>query len=146
MCIRDSRGTEYINKDLTLLCTLFQIRHSPRTPYAPWTNGLVESQNRNLGTHLRLFLNEPPTNWSIQTQMYAYAHNTTPLSDLKLTPHQIVFHSHPRTPLTFDLNITRDADHSCNSNYCSQLPPHSHYEESDLNPFFSSLISKPIST
>ena len=71
------RGNEYINEDLTHLCTLFQIRHSPRTPYAPWTNGLVESQNRNLGTHLRLFLNDPPTNWSIQTQMYAYPHNST---------------------------------------------------------------------
>ena len=39
------RGTEYINQDFTHLCTLFQIRHSPRTPYAPWTNGLVEAQS-----------------------------------------------------------------------------------------------------
>ena len=43
------RGTEFAN-----LCTTMGIRHSPRTPYAPWTNGLVENQNRNLGTHLRL--------------------------------------------------------------------------------------------
>ena len=38
------RGTEYINQDFTHLCTPFQILHSPRTPYAPWTNALVEAQ------------------------------------------------------------------------------------------------------
>ena len=46
------RGTEYINQDMAHLCSLFHINHSPRTPYSPWTNGLVEVQNRNLGTHI----------------------------------------------------------------------------------------------
>ena len=36
------RGTEYINSEFANLCTTMRIRHSPRTPYAPWTNGLVE--------------------------------------------------------------------------------------------------------
>ena len=53
------RGTEYIIQDMALLCSLFKINHSPRTPYSPWTNGLVEIQNRNLGTHLRLFFTTP---------------------------------------------------------------------------------------
>ena len=44
------RGSEYNNKDMAHLCTLMGIRHSPRTAYSPWTNGLVEVQNRNLGT------------------------------------------------------------------------------------------------
>ena len=35
-------------------------RHSPRPPYSHWTNGLVEVQNKNLGTHLGIFpLNNP---------------------------------------------------------------------------------------
>ena len=46
------RGSEYINSELANLCTTMGIRRSPRTPYAPWTNGLVENQNKNLGTHL----------------------------------------------------------------------------------------------
>ena len=61
------------------------IRHSPRTPYAPWTNGLVENQNRNLGTHLRLFLHNTPENWSTQVHMYAYAHSSQPLFELNLS-------------------------------------------------------------
>ena len=139
------RGTEYINQDMAHLCSLFHINHSPRTPYSPWTNGLVEVQNRNLGTHLRIFLQNPPTNWSFQTQMYAYAHNTTPLSQLKLSSYQIVFHTHPRIPLTFSLNISRDTFKNCTATYCESLSPHSHYSLQDLNPFFHSLIDKPIS-
>ena len=53
------RGTKYINQDIAHLCSLFHINHSPRTPYSPWTNGLVEVQNRNHGTHLRIFLQNP---------------------------------------------------------------------------------------
>ena len=104
------------------LCSHFHINHSPRTPYSPWTNGLVELQNRNLGTHLRIFLQNPPTNWSFQTQMYAYAHNTTPLSQPKLSPYQIVFHTHPRIPLTFSLNLPRDAIFQKSSNLSELVP------------------------
>ena len=57
------------------------IRHSPRTPYAPWTNGLVGNQNKTLGTHLRLFLHNTPETWSTQVHMYAYARNSQPLSE-----------------------------------------------------------------
>ena len=49
------RGSEYINSELANLCTTMGISHSPRTPDAPWTIGLVENQNKNFGTHLRLF-------------------------------------------------------------------------------------------
>ena len=44
------RGSEYINSESELanFCTRMGIRHSPRTPYAPWTNGLVENRNKNL--------------------------------------------------------------------------------------------------
>ena len=42
------RGSEYINSELAILCTTMGIRQSPRTPYAPWTNGLVENQNKTL--------------------------------------------------------------------------------------------------
>ena len=58
------RGSEYINSELANLCTTMGIRHSPRTPNAPCTNGLVENQNKNFGTHLILFLHNTPENWS----------------------------------------------------------------------------------
>ena len=127
------------------LCFLL-INHSTRTLSSPWTNGLVEVQNRKLGTHLGLFLQNHPTSWSFQTQMYAYAHNTTPLSQLKLSPYQIVFHTQPCIPSTFSLNVTRDSSKTCIASYCNSLVPHTHYTDQNLNPFFHSLLNKPILT
>ena len=138
------RGSEYVNKEMAHLCTLMGIRHSPRTAYSPWTNGLVEVQNRNLGTHLRMFLHDTPKDCEIQVHMYAYAHNSQPRSELNVSPHEIVFHTRPRIPFTFDLNLTRDTYKTCISRYCSQLPEHSHYDKTDFNPFFYRTLSRPI--
>ena len=96
------RGSEYINKEMAHLCTLMGIRHSPRKAYSPCTNGLVEVQNRNLGTRLRMFLHDTPKDWAFQVHMYAYAHNSQTLSELNISPREIVFHTRPRIPLTFD--------------------------------------------
>ena len=61
------RGSEYVNKEMAHLCKLMGIRHSPRTAYSPWTNGLVEVQNRNLGTHLRMFLHGTLKDWAFKS-------------------------------------------------------------------------------
>ena len=47
------RGSEYPSSETSNCCTLI---NSPRTAYAPWTNGLVEVQNKNRGNHSRIFL------------------------------------------------------------------------------------------
>ena len=126
------------------LCSVFNINQSARTPYSPWTNGLVEVKNCNLCTHLCFFLlQNPPTKWSFQTQMYAYAHNTTPLAQLKLSPYQIVFHTHS---LTFSLKLLSDSSQNCISPFCTSLPPHTHYSNQDLNPFFHPLLAEHISS
>ena len=138
------RGSEYVNKEMAHLCTLMGIRQSPRTAYSPWTNGLVEEQNSSLDTHLRMFLHDTPKDWAFQVHKYAYAQNCQPLSELNISPHEIVFHTRPRIPLTFDLNLNRDTYKTCISRYCSQLPEQSHYDKSDLNPFFYRTLSKPI--
>ena len=90
------RGSEYVNKEMAQLCTLMGIRHSPRTAYSPWTNGLVEVQNRNLGTHLRKFLHDTPKDWAFQVHMYAYARNSQPLSELHI---KLFFTQDPEYPL-----------------------------------------------
>ena len=127
------------------LCTLARNRHSHRTAYFPWTNGLVEVRIRKLGTHLRMFLHHTPKDWTFQVQMYAYTHNSQPLSELNVSPQEIVFHTQATVPLTFDLNLNRILSKKfCISKYYSQLPEHSHYDKMDLNPFFYKTHSKPI--
>ena len=137
------RGSEYVNKEMAHLCTRMGLRHSPRTAYSPWPNGLVEVRNRNLGTHLRMFLHDTPKDWAFQVHMYVYAHKSQQLSELNVSPHQIVFHTQPRTPFTFDLILNRNTLKTCISKYRSQLPEHSHYDKTDLNPFFYRTLSKP---
>ena len=83
---------------------------------------------------------------SFQTQIYAYAHNTTPFSQLKLSPYQIVFHTHPRIPSTFSPNLPRDSSNTFIASYCDSFPLHTHYSTEDLNPFFHSLLDKRISS
>ena len=139
-----ARGSEYVNSELANLCTTMGIRNSPRTPYAPWTNGLVENQNKNLGFHLRLLLHNTPENWSTQVHMYAYAHNSQPLSELTLPPYEIVFHTIPRIAINFELNLQRDTYRNCTSQFCQNQPLHTHYDKSKLNPFFHKILSKPI--
>ena len=108
------RGSEFVNKNMVHLCTLMGIRQSPRTTYSPWTNGLVEVQNRNLGTHHhRMFLHNTPQDWAFLVHMYAYAHNSQPISELKVSPYEIVFHTRPKILLTFDLNLNRNSSKTC---------------------------------
>ena len=57
------------------------------------------------------------------------------MTQLNVSPHEIVFHTRPRIPLTFDLNLTRDTSKTFISRYFSQLQEHSHYDKSDFNPF-----------
>ena len=58
--ITDKR-TERLNSEMAKCSTVFEIGHSPGTSHVPWTNGL-EVQNKNLGTHLRMFLPDNPDN------------------------------------------------------------------------------------
>ena len=64
--------------------------------------------------------------------MYALAHNSQPRSALNVTHHELVFHIRP---VTFDLNPNCNKNSTCISQYFSQLPEHSYYDRTVLNPF-----------
>ena len=84
------RGSEYVTKEMANFCTLMGISYLTRAAYSPWTNGLVEVQNRNLGTHLRNFLHDTK-DWAFQVHTFAYARNSQPLSELNVSPRDIFF-------------------------------------------------------
>ena len=76
--------------------------------------------------------------------MYAYAHNSQPFSELNLSPYEIVFHTRPRIPINFELNLQKDTYRKCTTQYCQDLPLHTHYDKSNLNPLFHKILSRPI--
>ena len=76
--------------------------------------------------------------------MYAYAHNSQPLSELNFSPYEIGYHIIPRIPINFELNLQRDTYRNCTSQFCQNLPLHTLYDKSNLNPLFHKILSKPI--
>ena len=68
-----------------------------------------------------MFLHDTPKAREFQVHMNAYAHNSQPLLELNFSPHEIVFHTRQRNPLTSDLNLSRNTSKTCISQYCSQL-------------------------
>ena len=138
-------GSEYITTDMAHLCTLMDIRHSPRTPYSPL--GPMDSLKFKIKTLVHIFVCSYKTLPGIlqnQVSLYAFAQNSQPLSALNVSPHELVFHIRPRIPSTYGLNLIRNKNNTCMSQYCSQLPQHSHYDKTDLNPFFYKTLSKTI--
>ena len=107
-------------------CTLFDLRHSRRNSHAPWANGLVEVQNKIVGTHLRMFLRNTPKNWFIPVPFSGYAHKTKPLPRLHISSYEKVFHKPPRISLIFQLNLSQNSIRECIAQWCSELSPHSY--------------------
>ena len=78
-----------------------------------------------------MFLQDSPKDWAFQVHKYANAQNSQLLSELNVSPREIVFHTQPRIPLTFDLNLNRNTLKICNSKNCCQLPQRSHNFKTD---------------
>ena len=76
--------------------------------------------------------------------MYAYAHNSQPLSELNNSPIEIVFSHKTQNPPYLRFKLYWDSSKTCISRHCSQIPEHSHYDKTVLNPFFYRSHSKPI--
>ena len=137
---------EHLNSEKVNCFTPFKIRHSPRTANAPWTNGLVEVQNKLLGTHLRMFRHGTPKNWSIHVHFVAYAHKTQPSSHMYNSPYERVFHTKLRFTLNFQFSLPQNSFCQSTAQNCLELLPHSHYQSADLNLLLHSTNLKRIST
>ena len=97
------RGSRYINTDIAQ--PALYSHGNPSYSYnslLPLEIGLVEVQNKILGTHLRMFLQNTSKTRAHQVHVYAFAHDSQPLSPSNVPPHEIVFHPRPRIPLTFN--------------------------------------------
>ena len=101
-------GTGYPNSEPAKCCPLFFIRQYRRTPHDPWTNGFIEVQKKNRGTHLRMFLIEASEDWSKSFHFFACAYNTQPISYLHFSAQEIVSHTQPNFPMKSQFNPSRN--------------------------------------
>ena len=111
--IRSDNGSEYINTEITHLCSYFEIKFKPSNIYAPWTDGLVEGTNRIIGQFIRSLLKAKYNNWSRKAKLFPYAYNTQYQTRLGMSTYEVVFNQKPRKPTKLQLGTTTDEIGNC---------------------------------
>ena len=137
--LRD-RGTAFINTDFINWTKELGITLRPRTGYSPWTNGNVETQNQHIARYWRKFLNDAGNNWSSLAPKIAFAHNTSVSYTTGKTPYEIVFGTKPQIPMSLKLGLYRNKHKLCCSEFCEDLPSHSHSENNIKNQLLDNLL------
>ena len=143
--IIQDRGTAFINTDFINWTKELGITLRPRTAYSPWTNGKVETQNQNIARYWRKFLNDAGTNWSSLAPKFAFAHNTSVNYTTGKTPYQIVFGTKPQIPMSLKLGLYWAKHKLCCSEFCKDLPSHSHTENNKKNQLLDNLFKPQLS-
>ena len=84
-------GNEYINGKFLHFCRTYNVQFKPRTPYAPWSNGLVANSNRQLNTFHRKVLDSQYDTWSQKVKVIPFAFNSKVRTNMNLSPYELVF-------------------------------------------------------
>ena len=92
-------GNEYITGDFAHFCRTYNVQFKPRTPYVPWSNGLVENISRQLNTFLRTVLESQYDTWSQKVKVFPFAFNSQVRTNLNLSPYELVFGQKPKKPI-----------------------------------------------
>ena len=118
-------GNEYINGEFTHFCRTYNVEFKPRTPYAPWSNGLVENSNRKLNAFLRTVLDSQYDTLSHKVNIFPFAFNSQVRTNLNLSLYELVFGQKPKKPIMFNLSSTTDSlgNEKPTENSPCNLPP-----------------------
>ena len=130
-------GNECINGEFAHFCRTYNVQFKPRTPYAPWSNGLVENSNRQLNTFLRTVLESQYDTWSQKVKVFPFAFSSQVRTNINRSPYEIVFGLKPKKPIMFNLSCTKYNFGNCNQTQnspCLSLPKHTHTDHLGLQP------------
>ena len=139
------RGTAFINTEFFNWTKELGITLRPCTAYSLWKNGKIETQNQHIARYWRNFLNDAGNNWSSLAPMFAFAHNTSAKYTTGKTPCEIVFGTKPQSPTSLNLGLYRNKYKICCSNFCKNLPSHSHSENRLRNELLDNLLQRQLS-
>ena len=139
------RGTVFINTEFINWTKELRLTLRPRTAHSPWTNGKIETQNQHIARYWRNFLNDAGNNWSSLAPKIAFANNTSVNYTTVKTPYEIVFGTKPQIPTSLKLGLYRNKHKLCCSEFCKDLPSHSHSENNIKNQFLDNLLRPQLS-
>ena len=130
-------GNEYFKGEFTHFCLTYNVQFKPRTPYAPWSNGLVKKGNRQLNTIFRAVLDSQYDRWSKKVKLFPFAFNSQVRTIMNLSPYELVFGQKPKKPIMFILSSTTDSLGNCKpteNSPCISLPNHTHTDHLGHHP------------
>ena len=139
------RDTAFFNTEFINWTKELGISLRPRTAYSPWTNGKIETQNQHIARFSRNFLNDAGNSSSSLAPKFVFAHNTTVNYTTEKTPYEIVFGTKPQIPMSLKLGLYRNKHKLCCSNFCKDLPSHSHSGNSLKNELLDNLFQPQLS-
>lgn len=87
--LKTDKGTEFNNDLLHRICKILNINHVTSTPFHHETLGSIERNHRVLNEYLRSFANED--NWDEWIPYYVFCYNSTPHTDTKYSPFELIF-------------------------------------------------------
>ena len=139
------RGTAFINTEFINWTKELGVTLRPRTAHKPWINGKIETQNQLNARYWLKFLNDARNNWSSLAPKFAFAHNTSVNYTTGSTPYEIVFGTKPQIPMFLKLGIYSNKHKLCCSEFCNDLPSHSHSEDNLKNQPLDNLLRPQLS-
>lgn len=89
--IKSDMGTEFKNEILEEICKMLKIEQKFATAYHPHTMGAIERNHRCLNEFLRQFINKQHDDWDSWLSFFTFCYNTTPHTDHKYSPFELVF-------------------------------------------------------
>ena len=139
------RGTAFINTEFINWTKEFGITSRPRTTHSPWANGKIETQNQHIARYWRNFLNDAGNNWSSLAPKFAFAHNTSVNYTSGKTLDEIIFGTKPQITMSLKLGLYRNKHKLCCSEFCKDLPSHSHTKNNPKNQLLDNLLCPQLS-
>ena len=139
------RGTASINTEFVNWTKELGITLRTRTAHSPWINGKIETQNQHFARYWLSFLNDAGNNWSTLAQKFAFAHNTSVNCLTGKTPYEIVFGTKRQIPMSLKLVLDHSKHKLCCSDFCNDLPSHSHSENNLKNHLLDNLLRPQLS-
>ena len=108
MTFQLDNGTAFVGELTKELMRRSQVAQAHSTTYNPQTNGLVERQNRTLGSMLGVYCSRYMTDWDRYFPQVMGAYNSTQHSTTGVSPHMMLTGHEKSLPLTFSTRSMRE--------------------------------------
>jgi hypothetical protein len=121
--IHSDQGRNFESDLFAELCRILGITKTRTTPYAPWSDGLVERFNRTLQTMLKGVVNDQRDDWDEHIPYVLMAYRSTPQQSTNTSPYKLLFGREMCLPIDLMVGVPRPLkrQYACETEYVEWL-------------------------